>query len=67
MTNNVLVAAISEGIGSVAFDFEQFYHYEFSAKPADGTPLPAIAPYNYTLSESKYNVLHVAVTNYDLL
>jgi FlaG/FlaF family flagellin (archaellin) len=66
LTNNIIVAKVSEGIGSVAFDFEQFYHYAFSSMPAEGTVLPSASPNNYTLSESKYNVLHVTVTNYDL-
>jgi hypothetical protein len=66
LTNNILIAKVSEGIGSVAFDFEQFWHYEYPLAPAQGTPLPSKNPNNYTLSESKYNVLHVTVTNYDL-
>jgi hypothetical protein len=66
LTNNILIAKVSEGIGSVAFDFEQFWHYEYASTPTQGTPLPSKSPNNYTLSESKYNVLHVTVTNYDL-
>lgn len=67
LSNNIIIAKVSEGIGSVAFDFEQFWHCDFSSVPAQGTTLPARTPTNYTLSESKYNVLHVTVTDYDLL
>ncbi len=67
LSNNILIAKVSEGIGSVAFDFEQFWHCDFAALPTDGTTLPARTATNYTLSESKYNVLHVTVTDFDLL
>ncbi len=66
MTNNVVIAEVSNGIGSVGFDFEQFWHYEFSATPQPGTELTTISPQNYTISESKYNVFHVVVTDWDI-
>jgi hypothetical protein len=51
----------------VAFDFEQFWHCDLDAIPIQPTALPSRSPHNYTLSESKYNILHVTVTDYDLL
>ena len=68
MTNNVIVAQVSQGIGSIAFDFEQFWHYEFSVwQPAQGTALPSPSPLNYTVDSSKYTLYHVVLTDFDLL
>jgi len=58
---------VAQGIGAIAFDFEQFWHYEFSGTPAQGNPLPSRSPKNYTISMSKYTVFHVVVTNFDPL
>jgi hypothetical protein len=63
----VIVAQVAQGIGAIAFDFEQFWHYEFSGTPAQGNPLPSRSPKNYTISMSKYTVFHVVVTNFDPL
>ena len=63
----VINAQTAQGIGSIAFDFEQFWHYEFSGIPAPGIPLPSRSPKNYTISVSKYTVYHVVVTNFDPL
>jgi len=63
----VIVAQVAQGIGAIAFDFEQFWHYEFSGTPAQGNPLPSRSPKNYTISKSKYTVFHVVVTNFDPL
>jgi hypothetical protein len=63
----VIVAQVAQGIGAIAFDFEQFWHYEFNVMPAQGTLLPSRSPKNYTISMSKYTVFHVVVTNFDLL
>lgn len=67
MTNNVIVAQVSQGIGSIALNFEQFWHYEFSVTPAQGTSLPSASPKNYTISASKYTVYHVVLTDLDPL
>jgi hypothetical protein len=65
MTNNVIVAQVAQGIGSIAFKFGKFWHYEFSGTPAQGTALPSASPMNYTISESKYTVYHVTVSDMD--
>ena len=65
MTNNVIVAQVAQGIGSIAFNFDKFWHYEFSNIPAQGTALPSASPKNYTISESKYTVYHVTASNFD--
>ena len=66
-TAGIIMAQVSEGIGSISFDFEQFWHYDFSTQPADGTPLPSKSSNNYTISANNYTVFHVVVTNLDPL
>ena len=66
-SQGIIMAQVSQGIGSISFDFEQFWHYEFSTQPADGTPLPSKSPNNYTISANNYTVFHVVVTNLDPL
>jgi len=66
-SDNIIIAAVAQGIGSVSFNFEQFWHYDFNGIPAQETSLPSIAPQNYTVSKSKYNVFHVTITDFDLL
>ena len=66
-TNNIVVSQTAQGIGSVAFDFEQFWHYDFSSTPAQGTSLPSASSKNYTVSEGNYTVYHVVLTDFDLL
>jgi len=66
--NNTIVAQVSQGIGSVAFDFERFCHYEYGvSQPAQGTALPSPSPLNYTVDSSKYTLYHVVLTDFDLL
>lgn len=65
ITNNVIVAQVAQGIGSIAFNFDKFWHYEFSNTPADGTALSSISPKNYTIPGSKYLVFHVTVSDMD--
>lgn len=67
LTNNVIVSQVAQGIGSIAFNFEQFWHYDFSGTPAQGTTLPSASRMNYTISESNYTVYHVALTDLDPL
>ena len=65
--NNIIVAQTAQGIGSISFSFEQFWHYEFSGTPAQGTPLPSASPQNYTISEGTYTVYNVVLTDLDPL
>lgn len=64
-TQEIVVAQTAQGIGSISFNFGQFWHYDFSSEPAQGTALPSQNPQNYTISEGQYNVFHVALTNLD--
>ena len=66
-SQGIIMAQVSQGIGSISFDFEQFWHYDFSTQPADGTPLPSKSPNNYTVSANNYTVFHVVLTNLDPL
>jgi hypothetical protein len=63
--NNIIVAQVAQGIGSISFNFDQFWHYDFSSTPAEGTVLPSANPLNYTVSESKYTVYHVMLMDLD--
>jgi hypothetical protein len=65
--SNIIIAQTAQGIGSISFSFEQFWHYEFSRTPAQGTPLPSASPKNYTISDGKYTVYHVVLTDLDPL
>jgi FlaG/FlaF family flagellin (archaellin) len=67
MTNNIIIAQVSQGIGSISFNFEQFWHYDFGNQPADGIPLPSKSPNNYTISANNYTVFHVVLTDLDPL
>ena len=66
-SQGIIMAQVSQGIGSISFDFEQFWHYDFSTQPADGTPLPSKSPNNYTISANNYTVFHVVLTDLDPL
>jgi hypothetical protein len=66
--SNITISQTAQGIGSVAFDFDKFWHYEFGVwQPAQGTPLPLLSPLNYTVDSSKYTLYHTVLTDYDLL
>jgi len=67
LEKGVIVAQLAQGIGSISFDFEKFWHYDFRSKPSDGTPLPPKSRNNYTISANNYTVFHVMLVNLDPL
>jgi len=66
-SNSANYSMVSQGIGSVAMNFSQFWHCDFALKPADGTLLPPRNSLNYTVSETNYTIFHVELADYDPL
>ena len=67
LVSNLPVAGTAQGIGSIAFDFAQFWHYDFVGTPSQGAVLPSPSRKNYTISSGNYTVHHVSLTDLDLL
>jgi len=63
--NNIIVAQVSQGIGSISMDFKQFRYYDFgSGYVSNGTSLPS-SKNSYSIPNSNNTILAVLLTNYD--
>jgi len=60
----IISSQVTQGIGSIAMDFKQFNHYDFTSNPANGTTLPSPTK-SFSLSSSNYSILALLLTNYD--
>jgi hypothetical protein len=64
VTNNITVAQISQGIGSIAMDMKQFTHYDLNSSPNNGTDIGA-PNHSFIVPKSKYTFFALLLTNCD--
>ena len=64
LKENIIVAQVAEGIGSIAMDLKQFKYY-IVPNNNDGTDI-STPHYSFTLDGSKYTLLCVTLINLDL-
>jgi FlaG/FlaF family flagellin (archaellin) len=63
-SQSIIIAQIAQGIGSVAMDFTQFTHYDFTSSPVNGTNI-GTGKKSYSFYGGNYTILACLFTNLD--
>lgn len=62
--NNIIVAQVAQGIGSISMDMKQFTHYDLDSSPNNGTDIGA-PNHSFIVPKLKYTFFALLLTNCD--